>query len=249
MNSEDIVELPAPAADERLTYGPDSQQFLEIFAPKKNAKRRCLVFIHGGFWRAKYDLKHGLHLCHDMAQRGWTAVGVEYRRVGNDGGGWPGTFSDLRNALAQIRSSAKKFQFDTHELVVMGHSAGGQLAIALAGHDPNLRKAVSLAGVLDLKKAYELHLSNDAVVEFMGGTPAQVAEQYKEASPAALHITARQVIVHGEKDDTVPFSISSDYVRQKQHSERIQFLALPDTGHYELIDPRTEQWKKIVAAL
>ena len=250
MSAEDnILELPPPPADAKVAYGADANQFIELYRPKANKQHHAVFFLHGGFWRAKYDLKHAGHLCHDLKGSGWLAMNVEYRRVGNEHGGWPATFSDIREAFQFALSSAKKWEFDPEKLVAMGHSAGGQLAFALAGHEARVKKAVSLAGVLDLQKAYDLHLSHDAAVEFLGGTPQEMADHYKEASPTKLHIGAQQVVVHGTKDDTVPYEIAVDYVRQKQGSERIQFLSLPDAGHFELIDPRTKEWKKIVESL
>ena len=249
MGAEDILSLTPPAADKRVAYGHDPNQFVDLRLPKGKANGRCLVNIHGGFWRARYDLAHAGHICADLASRGWLTVNVEYRRVGNDGGGWLGSFSDLRSAVDLVLGSAKAWHYDSEKLVVMGHSAGGQLALALAAHDPRIKTAVSLAGVLDLKKAYELHLSNDAVVEFMGGTPEKVADHYAEASPYELRIKARQVVVHGTKDDVVPFSISEQYVRVKKGKERIDFVKLEGAGHYEVIDPRTPEWKRIAAAL
>lgn len=248
MKNEDILSLPPPKADERMRYGSDRNQFFDVYRPA-NDKQRCAAMIHGGYWRAKYDLAHDGHLCKALADEGWTALNLEYRRVGNEGGGWPGTFSDLRTALQMIFGSAKKWQSDPKRTVILGHSAGGQLALALAGHDPKIQYVVSLAGIVDLHRAYELHLSNDAVVEFLGGTPEKVPEHYNEASPARLKITAQQLIVHGTKDDVAPFLLADEYVRLKKDRERIEFLRLEGSGHFEVIDPRTPEWKKIAAVM
>jgi len=103
--------------------------------------------------------------------------------------------------------------------------------------------------VLDLQRAYDLHLSHDAVVEFLGGTPGQMPDHYKEASPTQLTIKAKQLVVYGEKDDIVPPGISRNYVKLKRAQERVEPLALPSAGHFELIDPRTKEWKQIEAAV
>jgi acetyl esterase/lipase len=248
MQTEDILDLKPPAADERIAYGTDPNHFVDLRRPKKS-QQRAVAFIHGGFWRAKYDLMHASHLCEALRIAGWTSINVEFRRVGNPGGAWPGTFSDLRSAMQMIFSAAKKWDFAPENLVVMGHSAGGQLALALAGHDERIKKAVSLAGVLDLQRAYDLHLSNDAVVEFLGGTPTQMPDHYKEASPTQLTIKAKQLVVHGDKDNVVPVAISQEYVRLKKAKERVESLVLPGAGHFEVIDPRTKEWKQIESAL
>jgi len=248
MQTGDILDLKPPAADDRIPYGTDPNQFLDLRRAKKS-QHRAVAFIHGGFWRARYDLMHASHLCEALRNGGWTTFNIEYRRVGNPGGAWPGTFSDLRAAMQMIFSSAKKWDFAPEKLVVMGHSAGGQLALALAGHDERIQKAVSLAGVLDLQRAYDLHLSHDAVVEFLGGTPAQMPDHYKEASPAQLKIKAKELVIYGEKDAIVPPEISRGYVKLKKAKERVEPLVLPNAGHFELIDPRTKEWKQIEAAV
>src|SRR5258707_15594657 len=103
--------------------------------------------IHGGFWRAAYDFTHAGHLCAGLAEAGFATYNVEYRRLGNPGGGWPGSFEDVRNAYGYLRQHAHELNFDPNRILVMGHSAGGQLALCLAGHEPTITRAVSLAGV------------------------------------------------------------------------------------------------------
>jgi dipeptidyl aminopeptidase/acylaminoacyl peptidase len=128
----------------------------------------------------------------------------------------------------------------------MGHSAGGQLALCLAARESGVKAAISLAGVVNLQRAYELHLSNDAVVEFLGGAPAQVADHYQEADPMQVSISAQQWLVHGVIDDIVPPSFSRDYVSAKQRKkERAELVQVAGAGHFELVDPRTAAWKAV----
>ena len=149
-------------------------------------------------------------MCEALRHAGLATFNVEYRRVGNVGGGWPGTFDDIRAAYRFVRQQAARFRVDAARLAVMGHSAGAQLALCLAAHEASVRRVISLAGVLDLKKAYALHLSNDAVVEFLGGKPDAVPEHYREADPMELAVPqARQWIVVGRDDDVVPPEFSA----------------------------------------
>jgi acetyl esterase/lipase len=207
--------------------------------------------IHGGFWRAKYDLQHAGHLCAALTANGIATFNLEYRRVGNPGGGWPGTFEDVSNGLKYIQQQAAEHRIDTKRIVVMGHSAGGQLALCLAHRAPEVRGVVSLAGVLDLQRTYELHLSNDAVVELLGGSPQQVPEHYHEASPMEVSIPAvNQLIVHGTKDDIVPIAFSRDYARmKKQRAEHVHLLELDGAGHFDVIDPLSNAWQAISAGI
>lgn len=250
--SEDILSRQPPKADLRVSYGSDPNQFIDLRLPSPQGKFHPLAInIHGGFWRAKYNLDHAGHLCAALTARGLATANLEYRRVGNEGGGWPGTFSDLRSACQFLIQSAQKHNLDAERVIVMGHSAGGQLALCLAAHEPSVKAAVSLAGVVDLQRAYELHLSHDAVVEFLGGTPSQVPDHYREADPMQLSITrAQQWLIHDSADDTVPPAFSRDYAdRKKKRSgteeEDVQLLEISGADHFDLIDPKSKAWPQV----
>jgi len=111
--------------------------------------------------------------------------------------------------------------------------------------------AISLAGVLDMQRAYELHLSNDAAVAFLGGTPKEVPEHFREASPIEISIPKiRQLIVHGSQDDVVPFGMSRNYERvKKKRGEEVNLMEIGGAGHYELIDPESKAWTQISRAI
>ena len=145
----------------------------------------------------------------------------------------------MRSAYRYLLQSAAGLGIRSAPAVIVGHSAGGQLALCLAAHEESVRNCVSLAGVLDLRRAFELHLSNDAVVEYLGGTPEQVPEHYREASPMELTIaTARQVMVHGLAEEVVPVAISRDYsAGKKKRGEAVEFISIAQAGHFDIIDP------------
>jgi acetyl esterase/lipase len=253
-SSEDILTLLPPKADARLSYGADENQCLDVRLPKARPSQGLAIFIHGGFWRSRYGLGYAGHLCAALTAKGIATANIEYRRVGNAGGGWPGTFSDVRMAYRFLRQKGNDHGLEIGETVVIGHSAGSQLALCLAAHEPDVNAVVSLAGVVDLQRAYTLHLSNNAVVEFLGGTPAEVADHYQEADPMKLKIEARQWMVHGSKDDIVPPLFSRDYVEAKRKAkENAELVAIPDAGHFELVDPRSaaceEVQRSVTAAL
>ena len=250
MSTVDILSRPQPPPDRREAYGSDSNQFVELRLPRGKGPYPVLLNLHGGYWRAKYDLAHAGHLCEALRAVGIATFNAEYRRVGDQGGGWPGTFADVRSAYRYVRQEAARFQLDRKRLVVMGHSAGGQLALCLAAHETSLRRVMALAGVVDLRKAFALHLSHDAVVEFLGGTPEAVPEHYREADPMELKIPqARQWLIHGTDDDTVPVEFSRNYVEQKKSSESVQLIEITRCGHFELIDPGSAAFKQVTAAV
>jgi acetyl esterase/lipase len=247
VQSEYILSEAPPKADQRLSYGDDANQFVDIRVPAGKGPHSVLIFIHGGYWRAKYDLTYAGHLCHALTGKDIATCNVEYRRVGNPGGGWPGTFEDVRAAYRFIAQSAKQWELDLDHAVISGHSAGGQLAMCLGAHEPKIRNVLSLAGVLDLRRAWELHLSNDAVSEFLGGSPQQVPEHYKEASPIELPLkNVRQKVVHGKPDDAVPFELAQRYFdRKKVMKEDVELISPAGAGHFEIVDPKSRQWPQI----
>ena len=118
-------------------------------------------------------------------------------------------------------------------------------------HEHSIRAAISLAGVVDLKKAFALHLSNDAVVEFLGGRPEEVPDHYREADPMELKIAhSRQWLLHGVEDDTVPVAFSRDYASlKKTRGERVNLIEIDHAGHFDVIDPASDGFKKVVAAV
>lgn len=247
MPSDDILTLPPPAADARLTYGTDPNQFGDLRLPKGKSPFPVVMNIHGGYWRAKYDLAHAGHLCAALTARNLATWNVEYRCVGNPGGGWPHTFEDIRTAYRFLPQIAQRYSLDPAKTLVMGHSAGGQLALCLAGHEPSIKNIVSLAGVVDLQQAWELHLSDNAVVGFLGGTPKDVPEHYREADPMQIKIPqATQWLIHGAADDVVPPPFSRNYTEAKRkRGEDVHYLEISTAGHFELIDPHSTAWPKV----
>jgi len=245
-SSEDILSLAPPKADVRVAYGGDANQFVDFRLPKGKGPHAVAIVIHGGYWRAKYDLGYAGHLCAALTGKGIATANLEYRRVGNPGGGWPGTFADVRTAYQFLLQNASQYAFEARRVVAIGHSAGGQLGLCLAAHESGVKAVVSLAGVVDLRRAYALHLSNDAVVEFLGGTPAEIGDHYREADPMKLKIAARQWLMHGAEDDTVPVAFSRDYVAAKRKmKEDARLVEIAGTGHFEVVDPRSAAWKDV----
>ena len=262
--SDSILAQPAPAADQRIAYGVHPLQFGDLRVPDGVGLHPLIIVVHGGFWRAKYDLAYMGHLCAALAVRGVATWNIEYRRIGDDGGGWPNTFLDVAHAADYVRELAPRFALDLTRVIATGHSAGGHLALWLAARhrlsaahplftlDPlALRGVVSLAGVADLHRAYVLRLSQRVVVELLGGSPKNVPERYAAASPAALlPLGVRQILLHGTKDGPVPFEISAEYVQAARAAgDDATLIPLLGAHHFEVVDPTSREWSAVEAAL
>jgi acetyl esterase/lipase len=240
-----ILDLSAAPRDLRESYGAGPLQFADLRLPAGLGPFPVVVMIHGGFWRAAYDLEHTGHLGTALKARGIATWSLEYRRLGHPGGGWPGTFDDVRAGFDHLAALRGRFPLDLERIVALGHSAGGQLALWLAAQRRgNLRGAVSLAGVADLRRAWELRLSNGIVEEFLGGPPEKVPERYRAASPIEmLPLGVSQRILHGMRDEVVPFEISRRYAEAAKGEARL--IPLERAGHFELIDPRAAEWSTV----
>ena len=231
-------------------YGRHPAQVGELFEPEDRPLGVAVV-LHGGFWRARYDRQLMDELCVDLAANGWLAWNLEYRRVG-DGGGWPETLDDVSAGIDHLATldPSRGLTPGPVPFVAVGHSAGGQLALWAAAR-PNPRvpitHAVSQAGVLDLHEADRLGLSDHAARELLRSTPDEEPERWRLASPLKLlPLGVPQLVVHGEKDDVVPASISAEYVQAARAAgDPCLASLLPGVGHYEHLDPSSDAWAAV----
>ncbi len=238
---------------EVLTYGDDPEQKAELHRPAARS-HGIVVVLHGGFWRAVYDWTLGRPLAESLARHGWTALNLEYRRVGN-GGGFPETFDDVAAGIDRL---ADVDDLDTSRVITLGHSAGGQLAVWAAGR-PQLDDdrwsspkvpvtgAVAQAGVLDLRAAVERGLGGDAVANFLG---ADADGRHDVADPLArVPLDVPVWCIHGRDDLQVPLEQSQAYVTAARAAGAQAALATVDGDHYALIDTTTRAWVRTLEIL
>lgn len=258
-------EAPAPAAGTpapmRIDYGSDPSQYGELHLPAGAGTHPVVVVLHGGFWRAAYGLDLGTPLAVDLANAGLAAWNVEYRRVGN-GGGFPATLDDVAAAVDLLPGgvqAASGGRLDLARVVLLGHSAGGHLAVWAASRErlpdgaPGARPAVrprgavSQAGVVDLVAAADQGVGGSATQDLLGGAPAAVPDRYAVASPAALVPAPVPVVcVHGTADANVPLDQSERYVAAATAARATARLrVLDDVDHFALIDPSTPAWAAV----
>jgi acetyl esterase/lipase len=229
-------------------YGPGPRQYGEWWVPAGAGPFPLVVLVHGGYWRPGYDLHLEDDVAADLRDRGYLVWNVEYSPAGSP---WPATLTDVAAAydLAAVAPLV-----DPARIAVVGHSAGGHLALWLAsrtastpGGAPAVPPAlvVPQAPVACLALAWEQRLGDGAVELLMGGSPAQQPERYAEADPLAmLRSTAHCVLVHGLADDVVPLTQSETY-QQASGCELVQV----DCGHFEHLDPGSTAHAALLAAL
>ncbi|HEY3559945.1 MAG TPA: alpha/beta hydrolase [Kribbella sp.] len=234
--SEDrsVLSRKAPDPDQELRYGDHADQVIDYWHGREH--RPLVVFLHGGFWRPEYDRVHARSLGAALSDLGWPVVSLEYRREPGD----PDvTTSDIRTALDALPDLV-----DVHAgYVLMGHSAGGQLALWAAStlNPVRLRAVVALAPVADLLAADQQMLDNGAVQDFIGGGVRN------DLDPVHLPASIAPVtILHGINDTRVPIALSDSYfaAHPTAHYHRIDHCA-----HYELIDPQSDPWHEVTTEL
>lgn len=211
-----------------------------------------VVLLHGGFWHRPWGLDLMSGVARDLAGAGLAVWNLEYRRVGEPGGGWPGTFDEIRagfDALARLPEAAG---LDLSSVAAAGHSAGGHLVLWLAAErgpgSPGpvaLSRATGLAAVTDLRAAWQRDVGGSAVEALLGGPPHRHSDRYSLASPIErLPTGAGVLLVHGERDRVVPADFSRLYAEQGQRAgDEVSLLVVPRTGHMDVIDPRSRAWR------
>jgi acetyl esterase/lipase len=194
------------------------------------------VFVHGGFWRARYgadEITALAQACAREAPRPWV-WNIEYPRVGMPGGGWPGTARAVSDAVGAAVVAA-----GGRPVAVIGHSAGGHLALWSAREHP-VAAAVALAGVCDLRAA--LALGDGAVSDFAGGDPDDAF--LAAASPAErLPLGAPALLIHGDADEVVPVQQSRSFAAAAAEAgDDVELRELRAADHFEVVDPEGRAW-------
>jgi acetyl esterase/lipase len=240
----------------RYGYGPDPSQYAQLYLPAE-PRRAVVVIIHGGYWRARYTAELGEPAARDLAAHGWACWNLEYRRAGN-GGGWPGTFEDVAAGIDVLAGAAVEHGLALDAVVGLGHSAGAQLAAWAAGRgmmppgspgaDPAvpLSAVLSQAGVLALRRAWELGLSEQAVGNFLGCGPEDEPRRFVLADPMCrLPLPVPVYAFHSRQDEAVPFELSERYVAAaREAGGRAELVPVPG-GHMDLIDPASPAFESV----
>ena len=259
----DVDRLPSKPADVRIAYGSDPLQFGELRLPRGTGPFPVAVVIHGGCWISQFaTLQNTSALADALRDAGVATWNVEYRRIDNPGGGWPGTFSDIADAVDHVRIVAKGQPLDLQRVVTIGHSAGAHLALwagarrrlpkdsVLRREDPlPLRAAIALGGPGDLRDFYRYGAKvcgSNVIDQLMGGGPDAAADRYAQGSPVELlPMGIRQVLIVGETDGVMPQASRNAYAAAaKKAGDAVEVLSVPGS-HFEVIAPTTEAWMTV----
>ena len=238
--------VPEPTT---VRYGEHGDQRMQRWDPAGSPVGSALLF-HGGYWRQRYALDLMEPMAEHLAATGWRVWNVEYRRVEQPRSPgrppWDATAADVLAALAVVEAAPSP-----GPVVVIGHSAGGQLALWAAAVSSIPRAAVALAPVADLEEADRRSLSDGAVRDLLGGDRATVPDRYADASPLArLPIGVPQLVVHGLADVDVPPDLATSYVdAARAAGDEVDLHDPPNVDHFHIIDPDHPVWRRIDAWL
>jgi acetyl esterase/lipase len=241
-----VTGLDFANADMTLVYGdaePELQYGLLWLpdGPAATEKAPLIVLIHGGCWLNAYDIRHSFPLSTALAAAGYAVWSLEYRRSGDPGGGWPGTFEDIRLGIA-FTSNLENYPVDLDRMVIMGHSAGGHLALLAAIEIRNVDAVIGLAAITDIVE-YSRGENNcqTATLDFMGGSYEANPSAYQAANPAAKTLPASTILLHGNRDSIVPLSQS--------HIPGTNTKVVEGAGHFDWVHPGTPAYQVLLSTL
>jgi acetyl esterase/lipase len=264
------LSRPAPTAE--ISYGSAATQAIDVFIPAGSGPFPVVVLIHGGCWRALPNAarEQMRHLGVDLAKQGMAVWSIGYRRADEAGGGYPGTYQDVGLAIDRLRAEAPRYRLDITRTVLVGHSAGGHMALWAAGRDrlpatsalyvdkPFVpRQVVSLAGIGDLKTfapTIPLICGPGTAESLTGKATPQRPDIYADTSPVALGTKGVGIVMlSGVLDRLVPPYVAHDYALLRRDELAVTLVNVPDAGHFDLVTTGRPAWdearKHIEAAL
>ncbi|MDT8429418.1 MAG: alpha/beta hydrolase [Pseudomonadales bacterium] len=238
---DSVMALDFTPAGAKIPYGSDPLQYGLLWLPEQQAPLAHIVFIHGGCWLNAYDISHTFPLSTALAQAGYAVWSLEYRRTGDVGGGWPGSFEDIQAGIAHLAELALP-GLNQVPVILIGHSAGGHLALLAGAGEVDVQAVIGLAAISDiLSYARGSNSCETATAQFMGGEPAARAEAYQAANPAQKLPHRDTVLLHGSADQIVPL--------QQAFVFGADTLIVQDAGHFDWVHPGTEAFGTLLEVL
>lgn len=259
-----FIALERPRPDLELSYGPRPSQGIDVFLPPGAVPRPVAILVHGGCWSATTAGREQLrHIGAELARRGIAVWSIGYRRANEAGGGYPGTYEDIAAAVDRLRTEAAELRLDLSRSVLIGHSAGGHLALWAAArdhlpHDSPLRterpfvpaQVISVAGVGDLKAfmpAVPGICGPDVAARLVGTASAARPDPFVDTSPAALPAPAARIeMLSGVLDRLVPPYVAHDHARaMRAKGKDAALVNIEGAGHFDFMTPGTLAWDEL----
>lgn len=255
---QEATTWPYPGDYERIHYAAESPlQFGDLRLPDGPGPHPVAIMIHGGGWKGHIDIDHFGKAAKGLTDAGIATWSLEYRRIGNKGGGWPGTFQDIAHGTDHLRELAEKYPIDLDRVIAIGHSAGGHFALWLASRSKlketdelyianplKIKGVLGLAAVPDLKFRYSDMCKtpdncDDTIQKLMGGTPEQYPARYQQGSPIEnLPLNIPQILFYGGRDE---WTRTHFYHEARAAGDDVRLINAPSSGHFEMIDPDSPQ--------
>lgn len=238
-----VTELPAREPNIEVAYGKDPLQYGQLWLPKQEAHKSLVILVHGGCWLNAFGVGHSFPMATALAQAGHPVWSLEYRRTGDVGGGWPGSYEDIKLALNQLPLIHGK-GVNTDRPILIGHSAGGHLALLAATELTTIKfkQVIGLAAITDISRyALGQNSCQQATLEFMGGLPHERTAAYHDANLIYRKLTDKVVLLQGDADRIVPAIQAELYQVSKQ--------LISGAGHFDWIHPGSPAFKKLLEVL
>lgn len=238
-----VTELPFNQPEEKIVYGTDEHQYGLLWPSKLTEPKPLIVLVHGGCWLNAYGVDHSFPMATALSQLGFPVWSLEYRRTGDEGGGWPGSYEDIKLALSQL-DLLFEYNVNISEVILMGHSAGGHLALLAASELKQLefKQIIGLAAITDITRyALGENSCEQATQQFMGGMPYERSEAYHQANLLYRQLPDSVLLLQGEADQIVPT------LQAQLHQVKAELLSGVD--HFDWIHPGSAAFQKLLQVI
>lgn len=236
-----VMQYPSRSYDHRLAYGEGEFQYGLLWLPENRPSPPLLVLIHGGCWLNSFDVNHSFAASTALADAGFAVWSLEYRRTGDPGGGWPGTFKDIVAAIDSI-GALTEYGVNTSRFAIAGHSAGGHLALLAGSRFTEASVVIGLAAIADIDAyARGNNSCQTATPAFMNAEPDAAPALYTAANPAQQALHANTHLLHGDLDAIVPLA-------QTQNIQA-RLTTVTGAGHFDWIHPDTPAFSALLELL
>jgi acetyl esterase/lipase len=263
MSLQEYMALRGPEPTAQIAYGPAASQYVEVFRPAGPGPFPVVVLVHGGCWQTEFGgIVQFRNMAGALAAEGIAVWNVEYRRVDETGGGFPGTYEDMMGALDALAANAKSYQLDLNRIAAVGHSAGGHLVqwassrARIAASSPLYRPnpmrfshVVSLGGINDLRAWTDL--CGFEVDKLTGTASAARPHVFADTNPAELLPNGTQTtLITGELDRQVPAQVAFNFAAKAQSAgETVKVIVLPGAGHFDEAAATSPSWKATLGVI